>query len=279
MFSCGATTCCGSAGGLNEEITAEGASTAAKRASLKAAEASAAGSADATLVSDQLETEKKEKLDIRGESPFEESAPKFEEVDAPPETARQKEDNLIAPKLISVQVKCSPDSILGITIDMADDDVCFVKSLKSTGLVPSYNGTCAEGQDVQLFHRLVSVNSNRDKTKDMVKCILNSIATGAWLSMDFQPPVQFFAAISTNSGQRQLGLEAYKSKEGYLTPVAFASEGALQDYNATVDSTRHITRLSRIIAVNGQSCMNGNEILEKMNTLHVFSLTVLNWLD
>lgn len=272
MISCAATTCCGSACGLNEEITAGDSWTAAKRAFQEVPEASVAASADATLVSDQLQTEKTEKLELQGESPVEESATKFEEAALPAETA------LIASKPISVQVTCSRESTLGMTLDMFDEDLCLVKFLKSEGLVPSYNEACPKGQDVQAFYRLVSVNFNRAGTKEMVKSVLNSIASSACLNMDFQPPVQFCAAINTQSGQLKLGLEAYRTKREYLAPLAFESEGALQDYNTTVDSTRQITKLSRIIAVNGER-MTGDEILEKMNNLQAFSLTVLNWLD
>jgi len=263
MFSC-ATACCGADGAQREEITAED-SLAVKRGQLEASEAAVAASAYTAPFAGHLETEKTQDREFGEVEPVEEAAPRNDDV-------------ALAAEPIVVQVQCSPDSKLGITIDMCDDDLCFVKMLRSTGVVPDWNATCPKGQDVQLFYRLTGVNSKRDKTKEMVKVILSCITNSERLRMDFKRPILFIAAINKKNGHNSLGMEASKVKQEYLAPQNLASEGALQDYNQTADEHRQISALSRIIAVNGQS-IPGEEILERMKSLQNFNLTVLNWLD
>jgi hypothetical protein len=266
MFSC-STACCGGDGAQREEITAED-SMAVKRGQLEAAEAAVASSADTAPFAGyagQLETEKTQDLEFGEVAPVEEATP-------------QPDDLALAAEPIVVQVQCSPDCKLGITIDMCDDELCFVKMLRSTGVVPDWNANCPKGQDVQLFYRLTGVNSKKDKTKEMVKVILSCITNSERLRMDFNRPIMFIAAINKKNGHNSLGLEASKAKQEYLAPQTMASEGALEDYNRTVDEHRKISASSRIIAVDGQS-MPGEEILERMTSLQSFNLTVLNWLD
>lgn len=266
MFSC-ASACCGADGAHREEITAED-SLAAKRGQLEAAEAAVAASADTEPFAGKIETEKTQDLEFGEVEPVQEEAP----------PKKEKDDLAYLAEPIVVQVQCSPDSKLGITIDMCDDDLCFVKMIRTSGVVPDWNATCPKGQDVQLFYRLVGVNSHRDKTKEMVKCILSSITNSEKLRMDFKRPITFIAAINKKAGHNSLGLEAYKAKQEYLAPMTLESEGALQDYNKTADEHRQISKFSRIIAVDGQS-MPGEVILESMMSLQSFNLTVLNWID
>lgn len=177
---------------------------------------------------------------------------------------------------IVVKVNCNGVSKLGITMDMCDDDLCFVSTLRDEGLVPHYNASCEEKLVVQEFFRLISVNGQSAKTKELVKSILTVMASGGPLEMVFTCPIKFVANIDRKSGSWSLGVESYVAKTQYLALTELHAIGALQEWNQTADTHKKISTYSRIIAVNGVTS-NGEEIMEAMKTLDSFTLTVINW--
>lgn len=198
--------------------------------------------------------------------------------DAEPGFSQQDDEAKVAlPTSIHLRVKCSPGSKLGITMDMCDHDLCLVSALKTEGCVPEWNASCPKGQDIQVFHRLISVNSQTKKTKEMVKMILHTLATGGLLTMQFTPPYSFEAKITRDTRFRSLGMETFMAKHQYLAITAFQAQGALIDWNTrSAGDVEKISTLSRIIAVNGQAS-TGEEMMQKMSSLEEMQLTVLNW--
>eukprot|EP00930_Biecheleria_cincta_P089447 TRINITY_DN78753_c0_g1_i1.p1 TRINITY_DN78753_c0_g1~~TRINITY_DN78753_c0_g1_i1.p1 ORF type:complete len:281 (-),score=59.35 TRINITY_DN78753_c0_g1_i1:89-880(-) len=192
------------------------------------------------------------------------------------EETQDKKLEVVPAAPINLQVNCSPESKLGVTMDMSDEDLCIVSVVKPEGLVQAWNMSCAKGQDIQVFHRLTRVNGVKAKTKEMVKMILSLMSSGGFLHMEFTPPSPFVAKINRNNGFWSLGLESYMAKRQYLAIKGFQDQGALLDWNRTANDHERIGILSRIIALNGTP-LSGEEILERMANLDDMELTVLNW--
>lgn len=177
---------------------------------------------------------------------------------------------------INLKVNCTPESKLGITMDMCDEKLCIVSVLKSEGVVPTWNMSCPKGQDIQVFHRLISVNGQKGKTKEMVKMVLSAMSNAGFLNLEFTIPSPFVANISRTNGFWSLGLESYMAKRQYLAIKTMQDQGALPAWNTTANAHEQINNMSRIIAVDGQA-LSGDEIMERMANLEKMQLTVLNW--
>lgn len=181
------------------------------------------------------------------------------------------------PHFISLRISCNPQSRLGITVDLCDNKLCFVKHVKSEGLVPDWNAVCKPGQDVRQFDRLIAVNGICGTTNDMVKNIMMSIRKTDTLAIVFMRCICFEASIVKNHGTvAGPGLASHMTKPEYLAPTELDPKGALQAWNNRVEASHQISKSSRIIAVNGQA-LDGSMILKFMASMKEFCLTIINW--
>lgn len=179
------------------------------------------------------------------------------------------------PPLITISFPSTASDKLGITMDLFDETLCFVKVLQSDGKVPEWNATCEQGQDVKEWYRLMSVNGFSGPGRDMVTQILTDQSEGKQLEMVFKPPFEFQATIDKNG--RELGLKTWMAKNIYLAPTSAITTGALRAWNDSAGTNEQISPSSRIIRVDGQ-VMSGEEIIARMEGSASFKLTVLNWL-
>eukprot|EP00930_Biecheleria_cincta_P021598 TRINITY_DN15965_c0_g1_i1.p1 TRINITY_DN15965_c0_g1~~TRINITY_DN15965_c0_g1_i1.p1 ORF type:complete len:531 (+),score=64.67 TRINITY_DN15965_c0_g1_i1:13-1605(+) len=179
------------------------------------------------------------------------------------------------PRFIDLRMSCNPQSRLGITVDLCDNNLCFVKAVKTEGLVLDWNAVCKPGQDVRPFDRLIAVNGITGTTNELVKNIMVSIRKGDFLSLLFVRCIRFEASIVKNYGTGP-GLASHMAKPEYLAPIELDPEGALQVWNNRVEESRQISKSSRIIAVNGHA-LDGSMLLKFMSSMKEFRLTVINW--
>lgn len=267
MFGFSCSACCSSEAQRQNEISVDS-KFEAKAVFMEEAAAEFA-SAGAEPYAGQLKGEK-----MAGFTPAED--------DPLPSPQEDKETKAVTPaeetpmENIVVKVSCNGVAKLGITMDMCDDDLCFVSTLRDEGLVPNWNANCEEKHVVQEFFRLISVNGQSAKTKELVKSILTVMASGGPLEMVFTRPIKFVADIDRKAGSWSLGVESYVAKSQYLALTELQAAGAIQEWNQTVGVHKKISTYSRIIAVNGVTS-NGEEIMEAMKHNEKFNITVINW--
>lgn len=267
MFGFSCSACCSSEAQRQNEISVDS-KFEAKAVFMEEAAAEFA-SAGAEPFAGQLKGEKMEGFTPAEDDPL----PGPQENRGTPEAILAEE---ISKEEIIVKVSCNGVAKLGITMDMCDDDLCFVSTLRDEGLVPTWNSSCEEKLVVQEFFRLVSVNGLSSKTKELVKSILTVMASGGPLEMAFTRPIKFVAVIDRKNGSWSLGVESYVAKSQYLALTELQPIGALQEWNQTSPDHKKISTYSRIIAVNGVTS-NGEEIMETMKKLDQFSIAVINW--
>lgn len=186
---------------------------------------------------------------------------------------------------IVVEVECTPQSKLGVAMDMTSDDRCFVKRLKSEGLVPDWNAKCPDNEDVQRFYRLVEVGDQREGAKNMALGIQRCIAEGATLRMTFTRPYRFSVVISKFVFPA-LGLESYVSHEDYLSGLVLSkSNCALNQHNDKASDIELINGSSRILGVKPKGDKgdferpSGEQMVKRMRELPEMEIEVINWCE
>jgi len=142
-----------------------------------------------------------------------------------------------------VSIQKSPDSSLGLELDLMDDvnaQVCGIDA----GLVQSYNETAQPDVQVRVGDFITAVNGFSGDARKLLQRLKSEPAA----TLHVRRPGE--AALSVERGGLMLGLDLQKAPGGCSLLIHDIREGAVQNFNAA-NPHRELKRGDRIVAVNG----------------------------
>eukprot|EP00440_Ansanella_granifera_P029936 gb/GFBE01032520.1/.p1 GENE.gb/GFBE01032520.1/~~gb/GFBE01032520.1/.p1 ORF type:complete len:239 (+),score=54.33 gb/GFBE01032520.1/:1-717(+) len=176
-----------------------------------------------------------------------------------------------------VKLDFSDTTKLGLTLDLVDPTLCFVKDLDPQGMIAIWNKKNPSDSQVKLWDRLFRVNGQMAASKDFVRRVQEAQANKTSVELTFQRPVEMLVPLDKK--RCPLGMTLTPKERYVRVDEVLVSGGAVASYNAGVAPIRQLSSRCRIAAVDGKFECQGPRILDEVMTKDSLELKVFKWSD
>jgi hypothetical protein len=149
------------------------------------------------------------------------------------------------PQTLEFILTRNPQENIGLNLDALDGVSAFVDDI-IPGAVQAWNKTHSSQEGLKVHDRIKAVNGVRGETD---KLLSELKSTTVW-KLSVHRPEEIRVVVDCRK-HPSLGLDLKYSPNGNTLLIADLGEGAIKEWNKTVELPKQVNKFDRIVAING----------------------------